>query len=144
MFRVRYLPSTSHWIVPPAIIKILIFIFVVLVIQRFLKQKKKNEPFITLKNYSFFEKNWDKLKLIGSLVFFVLYIFAMDIIGFLAASIIFVFIFNILYSGVDKIPVALKGDRIAAKSFINSILISVIFSVFVWFLFGKVFNITLP
>lgn len=132
--RINYVPSTSHLIFPPIILGILIFLLVVMFIQRIIKCKKNNEKIFDYKNYTFFQKNWDKLKLIGTLVLFVLYIKSMLIFGFLLSSIVFISLFNILFVGIQS----------NKKSLINSVAISSGFSIGIWFLFGYVFQITLP
>ncbi len=130
---------------------ILVILLIVMSIQSFLKAKKENRPFIQLKGKRFFEENWDKIKIIGTLVLFIFYIFAMDIIGFLVASIIFIFLFNVLFAGIEQlkeIPVALKEKSYfrndGFRSVCTSLLIAVIFSAGIWFIFGEVFRITLP
>ncbi len=130
---------------------ILVILLFVMSIQRFIKTKKENQPFIQLKNKRFFEENWDKLKLFGTLVLFILYIFAMDVLGFLIASIVFIFLFNVLFAGVmqlEEIPKAFKEKTYFKNegfcSVCISLLIAIIFSVGIWFLFGEVFSITLP
>lgn len=132
--RINYVPSTSHLIFPPIILGILIFLLVIMFIQRTIKCKKNNERIFDYKNYTFFQKNWDKLKLIGTLVLFILYIKSMLIFGFLLSSIVFISLFNILFVGIQN----------NKKSLINSVAISSGFSVGIWFLFGYVFQITLP
>ena len=132
--RINYVPSTSHLIFPPIILGILIFLLVIMFIQRTIKCKKNNEKIFDYKNYTFFQKNWDKLKLIGTLVLFILYIKSMLIFGFLLSSIVFISLFNILFVGIQN----------NKKSLINSVAISSGFSVGIWFLFGYVFQITLP
>lgn len=151
MFKINYVPSTSHWIFPPIIIKILIILLVIMAIMRFTDTKKKNIPFFDFKNYHFFMENWDKLKLIGGLVLFVLYIYMLEIIGFLVASIIFIFLFNLLFTGIENLKEFKKAisektffKNAGFKSIINSIIISVVFSVAIWLIFGQIFQITLP
>ncbi|MBK5200203.1 MAG: tripartite tricarboxylate transporter TctB family protein [Spirochaetaceae bacterium] len=148
---IHYKPSISHWIFPPIIIAILIILLIVMSILRFIKCRRNNTPFITFKNYQFYEKNYDKIKFYGTFVLFILYIFFMNIIHFLPASIIFIFLFNVLYSGVDKIKLcfncAKKGsvkNSDATKSLLISLLISVVFSMTIWFIFGQVLKTTLP
>lgn len=95
--------------------------------------------------------NWDKLRLLGTVVLIVLYIYAMEWLGFLAASIIVVFLLNVLYNGVGQlreIPGAFKAGTLfsskAFKSLLLSLTISVTASFVIWYLFGSVFKITLP
>ncbi len=80
----------------------------------------------------FFIEGCDHIKLWGTLVLFIAYIFCLDIIGFTVTSIIFVFLFNVLYAGTEK------------KSLILSVVLAVVSSVVISVLFGVVFNITLP
>lgn len=151
MLKINYVPSTSHWIFPPIIIKILFILLFIMLIMRYLEAKRKGIPFFDFKNYSFFIKNWDKLKLLGALVLFILYLSTLQVVGFLADSILFIFLFNILFSGIEN----LKEFKIAIlektflknkgfKSIVNSFIISTIFSVLIWLIFGQVFQITLP
>lgn len=151
MFRVSYKPSTSHWIFPPIIMGILALLLTVMIIQRAVRCRRRGEPFFDMKKMRVFEPGWDKLKLFGSVALFLLYIRAMGLIGFLAASIIFVFLYSVLYYGVEKlreIPAAIaSGKPWASPAFratFGSLAISVVFSTAVWYLFGRVFQITLP
>ncbi len=132
--RVNYVPSTSHWIFPPIIMGILGFLLLIMFFQRVLVCQKEGKVIFDYKNYHFFDKNWDKLKLLGSLILFVCYIKSMNIFGFLISSIIFIFLYNILFIGI-------KSNK---KSIINSLLISLVFSIGIWILFGQIFKITLP
>ena len=151
MFRVNYKPSTSHWIFPPIILWVLGILLVIMAIQRLIKCKKQGKPFFAFKNYSFFVANWDKVRLIGSLVLMVLYFPAMNLLGFLPASILFLFLFNVLFVGIEQlasIPVAFKTRKFWSnrdfRSLLNSLIISVVSSTLIWFIFGKLFKITLP
>lgn len=151
MLRVNYKPSTSHWLFPPIIMGILGFLAVIMLIQRAVKCYKEKKPFINIKGYRFFIENWDKVRLPGSLILMVLYFPAMELIGFLPASIIFIFLFNVLFVGLNQlasIPVAFKTQKFWSnpdfRSLIISLIIAVVSSTFIWFLFGKVFKITLP
>jgi len=151
MFRVNYKPSTSHWIFPPIIFGILGFLLVVMAIQRLLKCRRLGKPFFAFKNYHFFVANWDKVRLIGSLVLMVLYFPSMNLLGFLPASILFVFMFNVLFCGVQQIasiPVAFKTRKFWSnrgfRSLLISLIISVVSSTLIYLVFGKLFKITLP
>lgn len=146
MFKINYSWGNAHWIVPPIIIGVLCVLFVLILIRRALKCAKEHTPFINL-NYHFFVENWDKLKLIGCLVLLLLYPIAMKAIHFLPASIIFIFLFNVLFCGVDKLAMIKQGGGLkneGLKSVLVSLLISVIASVLIWFIFGTVFRVTLP
>lgn len=151
MIKINYIPSKSHWLVPPIIMGILAILLVIMVIERYFETKKSGRPFINLSGYRFFKENWDKLRLIGGLLLFVIYIKAMDFIGFLPASIICIFLFNVLFTGIEDLKGAVIGMREKTfyknsefKSVINSVIISTVFAVGVWFIFGQVFQITLP
>lgn len=151
MLRVNYKPSTAHWLFPPIIMWILGILFVIMLIQRALKSKRNGTPFFNIKGYRFFIENWDKVKLPGTVLLMVLYFPSMNLIGFLPASIIFVFLFNVLFVGLSQlksIPVAFKTKQFWSnpdfRSLLISVIISVIASTIVWFLFGFVFRITLP
>lgn len=120
-------------------------------IQRFVKCKKQGKPFFAFKNYRFFAENWDKMRLTGSLVLMVLYFPAMNLLGFLPASILFVFLFNVLFSGYEQlasIPVAFRTRKFWSnhdfRSLLISLMISVVSSTLIWLIFGKLFKITLP
>ena len=60
------------------------------------------------------------------------YLWCLNVIGFTVTSIVFVFLFNVLYAGTEK------------KSLILSIVLSVASALIISVLFGVVFNITLP
>lgn len=132
-FKIKIVHSQSHLVFPRIIVGVLIFLLFIILIQALLKAKRENRPLFNLKNKKFFIENYDKLKLFGTLVLFVLYILFMDILGFLVASILFVTLFNLLYAASKEV-----------KSIIVSVVISIIASVTLWFIFGYVFNITLP
>ena len=133
LFKVKIIHSQSHLVFPKIVIGILIILSIVLIIQALIKAKKENRPFINIKNKKFFEENYDKIKFWGSIILFILYIMSLEILGFLFGSIIFITLFNVLYAGTKN-----------KKSLFFSVLISVIASFILWFLFGYVFNVTLP
>ena len=64
------------------------------------------------------------------------YFFLLDKIGFTVCSIIFVFLFNTLFAGLDRMK--------NVKYHVVSLIISVVASLVVSILFGTVFNISLP
>jgi len=129
LFRINITYSTSHMIFPKITIGILIILGITILIQEL---KKKRECKKADKE-CFFIEGFDKLKLFGTLALFIGYILAMDWFTFLPVSIIFMFLFNMLYSG--------WGSK---KSIIISAALSIVAPVLVWYLFGIVFNITLP
>lgn len=133
LFKIKIVHSQSHLVFPKIVIGILIILLIVLMVQAVLKAKKQKKSIFSFKNKKFFEENYDKLKFWGSIILFVLYLLSLELLGFLIASIIFITLYNVLYAGTLKI-----------KSLIGSVMISSIASFTLWFLFGYVFNITLP
>lgn len=131
--KLKIINSTSHWVMPRIVMGILVVLLVIIGIQRLIHCRKTGTPFIQLKNYRFFRPGWDKVKLLGGIVTFVAYIYLMEFLTFLPASIISIFIFNVLFD----------NER-TKKSMITSGVISVGFSVFIWLIFGVLFRITLP
>ncbi len=123
--------STEHWIVPRIIIFILVVLFAAIIISEGRARTTKGEAFFSL-HKKFFKDNPDFIKLFGTLVLFVGYIVTLDILGFTLTSMIFVFLFNILYAGTSS------------KSIVVSLLIAVISSLIISIAFGVFFNITLP
>ena len=123
--------STEHWIVPVAVMIILAVLLVAMIVTEGRARVKAGGRFFE-KPGRFFIENCDHLKLWGSLVLFAGYIGCLNIIGFTVTSMIFVFLFNILYAGIEK------------KSLLISIILAVVSSLIISILFGVVFNITLP
>ncbi len=123
--------STEHLIVPRIIILILCVLFAAIVITEGRARLAKGESFLAFPK-KFFKENPDFIKLVGTLVLFVGYIICMDIFGFTLTSIIFVFLFNILYAGTNP------------KSIAISLLISLTASLIISIAFGVFFKITLP
>lgn len=132
-FNVKIVYSESHQILPKIIFVILIILAVVILFQSIMVAKKENRPFMDLKNKKFFIYHFDKIKLIGTVVLLLLYITSMNLLGFIVSSIIFISLFNMLYTA-KKEP----------KSIIISIGISIVETLLIWFIFGYIFNITLP
>ena len=126
-----------HLFFPYLIASICALLFVIILIQRAIKCKKDGTPFINFKNYHFFKPGYDKVKLWGSLVLFILYIIALPELHFAWASVIFIFLFNVLF---DMKP----GKLFDIKSILISAVIAFVGSWGVWYLFFQVFNITLP
>lgn len=131
--KLKIINSTSHWVMPRIVMGILVVLLVIIGIQRLIHCRKTGTPFIQLKNYRFFRPGWDKVKLLGGILTFVAYIYLMEFLTFRPASIISIFIFNVLFD----------NER-TKKSMITSGVISVGFSVFIWLIFGVLFRITLP
>ena len=129
MIQVVY--STQHWIVPRIVMVILAILLVAIIVTEGMARVKEGGSFF-VKPGKFFIDGCDHVKLWGTLVLFAAYIFCLDIIGFTVTSIIFVFLFNVLYAGIEK------------KSLILSVILAVVSSLIISIMFGVVFNITLP
>lgn len=129
MIQVVY--STQHWIVPRIVIGILAILLAAIIVSEGYARVKAGGSFFARPG-RFFIEGCDRLKLAGTLVLFAAYIFCLDIIGFTFTSIVFVFLFNCLYAGFSK------------KSLLMSAVLSLAGSLIVSFLFGVIFNITLP
>lgn len=123
--------STEHWIMPTIILSILGILLVAIIITEGRARVAKGGSFFA-KPKPFFIKNADFVKLFGTLILFAGYIAAIDKLGFTVTSMIFVLLFNILYTGFSK------------KALITSVVISVVASLLISIAFGVVFNITLP
>ena len=141
-----------HLFFPTVIAVICAILFVVVLIQRAIRCKKEGKPFINFKDYHFFIPGYDKVKFWGALILFALYLFFLPKIHFVAAGIIFITLFNILFTNcinLEKIfgqknHPAYEMPMVNAKDLVISVLVAVIFSVGLWLLFYKGFNITLP
>lgn len=125
--------STSHWVVPRIVIAILAALWIAMMIQRYLRCKTEGRPFIALKGYHFFMPGWDKWKLLGGVGVFVAYIYLMELISFLPASILCIFGLNVIYT----------GDR-TKRSLTMSAVLAVVASVLIYVIFGILFRVTLP
>lgn len=123
--------STEHWIMPRIVMAVLAVLLAAIIITEGRARVKAGGSFIG-KPKPFFKKDYDKLKFWGTLVLFAAYIWCLDIIGFTVTSMIFVFLFNILYAGCSR------------KSLILSAVLAIVGSLVISVMFGVVFNITLP
>ncbi len=126
-----YKYSTSHLFFPKIIITLLVVLGLVIAVPKLLAalKERKNGG----KRYRFFVEGYDKLKLFGTVILMILYVLALDLVGFLPASILFVLLFNVLFCGT-----------LEKNSLLVSAVIAVVFPVAVWLIFGKLFNVTLP
>jgi len=132
IFTLKVQYSTSHYFFPKIVIGILIILAVIIAIKKIVIRVCTKQPLFT-KEWRFFVPDADFFMLGGSLGIFILYIWLMGIIGFLASSLICVFLFNALFCRALK-----------PKSLLVSVASTVIVSLVVWFLFAVVFNISLP
>jgi len=127
-----YKYSTSHYFFPKIIITLMIVLGAIIVIPEIIKGVKSGK-FKAANRPRFFVENFDKLKFFGTIALMILYVLALEWLGFLVASLIFVFLFNVLFCGT-----------LEKKSLLISAIISVVASVGVWYVFGVLFNVTLP
>ncbi|WP_313164629.1 tripartite tricarboxylate transporter TctB family protein [Sedimentibacter sp.] len=130
---IKIVYSTSHTVFPKIILGILILFAVILFIQALMKAKKLKCPVFNFKSKKFFIENYDKMKFYGTIILLALYVICMNLLRFIPASIIFISLFNILYAGKKDI-----------KTIAICIGIAAIETLLVWFIFGYVFDITLP
>lgn len=135
LFRINVVYSTQHWIVPTIVIGVLVILGAIILVTEGMGRIKAGKGFFA-KSGPFFEENYDKIKFWGCLILTALYFFCLDKLGFTACSILFVFLFNTLFAGKDRM-----GN---AKYHLTSLLISVVATLVVSILFGTVFSITLP
>ena len=123
--------STEHWIMPVIVMGILAVLLAAIIITEGRARVQAGKPFFA-KPGKFFIDNYDKVKLFGTLILFIGYIACLNLLGFTVTSLIFVFLFNVLYTGFGK------------KELLTSALITVIAVLAISILFGVAFNITLP
>lgn len=135
MPKINIVYSTQHWIFPIITIAILAILGVIIVALEGRARVKAGKGFFT-KPGRFFEENYDKLKFWGCIVLMAAYYFLLDKIGFTVCSIIFVFLFNTLFAGLDRMK--------NVKYHVTSVIISVVSVLLISILFGTVFDITLP
>lgn len=134
MFKIDVVYSTQHWIFPAIAIGILLVLGAIILVMEGVSRVKAGGKVISFSG-SFFEENYDKIKLFGVLVLLVAYFFLLNKIGFTVCSIIFVFLFNTLFGGKEGLN---------KKYIINSVIISVVATLLISTMFGTVFNISLP
>ena len=132
IFRLRVLYSTSHWFFPKIVIGILIILAVIIAAKNIIIRVRNKQPIIKT-GWKFFAPGADFFMLFGSFALFVLYAWTLKIWGFLVTSLIFIFLYNLLFCRTRE-----------KKSVLVSLVISVISCVVVWYLFSVVFNISLP
>lgn len=123
--------SEYHSIFPNIILWTLILLGLSLLIPNIIKRVKEGR--LTKFNFKFFEENYDKVKFYGTVALLLVYVFLLELTGFLATTIIFMFLITILFMGSYK-----------RKAIIISLINSVTTSLIVWYVFGTIFDITLP
>lgn len=133
----------SHLFFPRIMVGVIILLLLIIGLQNLIKRLRAGNLKESLKGFRFFEENYDKIKLYGSMISVGIYFYLMDFIGrffpnqglgFLISSIPFMFIMSFLFIGKENF----KNHR-------TSILISSVATpLLAWILFGKIFFITLP
>jgi len=132
LFKLKIPYSTSHLFFPKIIIGILIILAFIIVTKKLILCLRTKQPLFN-KNWRFFVQDADFFMLGGTLVLFGLYIWLLGVIGFLASSLVCIFLFNVLFCRTLKL-----------KSLLVSLVSTIVTCLAVWYLFGVVFNISLP
>ncbi|WLD93713.1 tripartite tricarboxylate transporter TctB family protein [Alkalihalobacillus sp. AL-G] len=127
----EYKFSESHTVFPKIILSVLIILLILIMLSNVIHRAKAGK--LKEFNFKFFIDNYDKYKFYGTIALLLGYGFILEPIGFLPASIPFMFLIMLLYIG-----------NLKKKAIILSLANSIITSVLIWFLFGKLFDITLP
>ena len=130
--RLKIQYSTSHLFFPKIVVGFLVFLAACIAVRKVVLSIRTGQPLFN-REFKFFIPGADFFMLTGSLVLFILYAWLMKIIGFLASSLIFIFLFNVLFCRTLKI-----------KSLIVSLVCTTITCFATWYLFAVVFNISLP
>lgn len=124
-------PETRHLFLPSIITRILLMLFVLLL---FINRHKITT---NLKNL---DKKWHKANFIvnwkiffGNLALLVGYVMLLDLISFLPATLIYVFLTVLLFS-----------QLITKREIVKAAIVSAATSGLVYLVFGVMFNITLP
>ncbi|WP_160807576.1 tripartite tricarboxylate transporter TctB family protein [Virgibacillus salexigens] len=123
--------SEYHTIFPNIMLTILIFLAVLMLFLNVIRRIKEGR--LREFHFQFFVDNYDKLKFFGTLVLLIAYAFVLESIGFLLATILFMFLISLLFIGDIK-----------KKSIFVSLTNSLSTSLIIWYLFGQLFDITLP
>lgn len=131
--------ETSHLYFPKIIIGILILLALAIAVVHLPKKLKEIKGG---DQAGFFVKNYDKVKLYGSIVLIAVYFKAMEVVGalfpntgygFLFSSIVFIFVASTLFLG-----------KPTKREWIILTINSIVTPLFVWYVFGVLFFITLP
>lgn len=135
LFKINLVYSTQHWVFPTIMIVILAALAAAIIVAEGRARVKAGGSFFA-KPGRFFAENYDKVKFWGCLILMVAYFALLNVIGFTVCSIVFVFLFNTLFAGPERMK--------NVKYHLVSLLISVVSVLLVSILFGTVFDITLP
>lgn len=131
LFKLQIKFSESHRVAPRIILWVLAITGAWIIISYLMRLKREDRKIEF--NFKFFKENYDKLKFYGTLALLFGYVFSLNILGFLLATIIFIFISTIFFFGSIK-----------PKTLLISAISSLVTSFAVWYVFGTIFNITLP
>lgn len=123
--------SESHRVGPRIIIWVLAITGSWIIISYLMRLKRDNKKIEF--NFKFFKENYDKIKFYGTLVLLFGYVYSLNLLGFLLATIIFMFVSTLFFFGSFK-----------PKTLLISAISSLVTSFSVWYVFGTIFNITLP
>ncbi len=123
--------SESHLFFPRVTLIILLILGSAIIIKNLIKRYKEGR--LAEFKFKFFADNYDKVKFYGTIMALFGYIFLLEKLGFMLATIIFMFLTTVLFYGDLK-------PRTLAISAANSIVTSFV----VWFVFAYLINITLP
>lgn len=134
--RINIVYSTQHWIMPRILITIIIALGLLIFILEGRERVKAGGSFFPKFQGKFFAENYDKLKFWGTIVLMAAYFFLLEIVGFTVCSIVFLFLFNTLFAGPERMKDMRYHRNSLIISFSSVLLISI--------LFGTVFAITLP
>lgn len=135
LFRINVVYSTQHWIFPIITISILVILGAVILVTEARARVKAGKA-VLVKPGRFFAEHYDKLKFWGCIVLMAAYFFLLDKIGFTVCSTVFLFLFNTLFAGLDRMK--------NVKYHVLSLIISVVATLAISILFGTIFNISLP
>ncbi|SEA78640.1 Tripartite tricarboxylate transporter TctB family protein [Thalassobacillus cyri] len=123
--------SESHTVFPKIVLSILVMLLILIVINQVIQRYKDGK--LTDFNFKFFTGNYDKLKFYGTVALLIGYGLTLELLGFLLSSILFMFLIMLLYIG-----------NLKRKAILLSLANSILTSFIIWFVFGQMFDITLP
>ncbi len=135
--------SNMHLLMPTVTIAVLVLLAIIILVQRAIRCKKTGTPFIHIKGYHFFEKGFNPFVFFVTIGLMVVYFYLLPVLHFVAASIIILFLLNILYTP----PFVVEDKKIKGvnwKSLVVSVVISVVAPVLIYLIFGVAFGLTLP
>ncbi|WP_138418058.1 tripartite tricarboxylate transporter TctB family protein [Aquibacillus sediminis] len=129
-FTIEMSYSTYHLVFPRIIMFILIVMGSFLLIRTLVKKSKDRENSAPFK---FFTNHYDRVKFYGTIILLTTYAAVLQHIGFVLTSIIFMILLTLLFIG-----------NLRKKSILVSITNGLTTTIVVWYVFGQLFDITLP